>query len=121
MFANEDVRRQAIALAAAGNIGALRQVFDDIYERLGGSSPGAGLDPSPALSDINARLDALEEGTEPPVPLDERIKIAIRALPDDEYGATGKPNVAAIETALGENITAGDRDRVWAAMNEGDA
>ena len=105
MFNNENTRQQAIMHAARGHEGSMRQVLADICER----------------------LDALEAGTAPPadvpreeseVPLDERIKIAIRALPMDQYGSNGKPHVTAIETALGESITAADRDRVWAAMQE---
>ena len=121
MFNNENTRQQAIMHAARGHEGSMRQVLADICERLDALEAG-----SIDLSDIYERLAALEAGTAPPcrpreeseVPLDERIKIAIRALPMDQYGANGKPHVTAIETALGESITAADRDRVWAAMQE---
>ena len=105
MFKNDISRQQAVAHAARGHEGSMRLVLDDIHER----------------------LEALEAGTAPPaaeaersaeVPLDERIKIAIRALPPTAFGTSGKPNVAAIEGALDESITAEDRDRVWAAMQE---
>lgn len=105
MFKDDSTRQQAVAHAVKGNVSAMRQVFDD----------------------INERLDALEAGTAPPadvpaqddkVPLDERIKIAIRMMDPATFGADGKPNARAIATALGEPVTAADRDRVWQAMQD---
>lgn len=53
--------------------------------------------------------------------LDADIRAAIRDLEgtEDAFGQDGKPKVKAIEAAMGgADITAADRDRVWAAMQE---
>lgn len=128
MFKSESARQQMYSHAAKGHEGSMRQVFDEIHERLCAIENGGGASgpaSAPDMSGIEARLDALEAGTAPPppaeVPLDERIAIAIRALPESAFGQNGKPKVPAIEEALGENITAADRDRVWAAMQEENA
>lgn len=134
MFTDENTRQQTISHAARGHEGSLRQVLDDLNERLkaveeGGQGQANGN--VMTTSEFTDRLLAIEKAfAQKPsvgelaapapaeVPLDEKIKIAIRALPEDGYGANGKPNVAAIEAALGESITAADRDRVWSAMQE---
>ena len=124
MFRSVDDRMQTIAHAARGHEGSIRKVYDDIYARLNGASPGAGLAsrcvrPSicghqrPARRAGGRHRAACAAGR-----ADQDRHPGI--CPSDGYGANGKPNVAAIEAALGENITADDRDRVWAAMNEGD-
>ena len=48
----------------------------------------------------------------------EAILDAITDLPEDAYGKDGKPGVKAIETILGENITAAQRDKAWDAYQQ---
>ena len=48
----------------------------------------------------------------------EAILDAITDLPEDAYGKDGKPGGKAIETILGENITASQRDKAWAAYQQ---
>lgn len=45
----------------------------------------------------------------------EAIVDAIADLPVDAFGKDGKPNVKAIESVLGQNISAADRDKAWAS------
>lgn len=66
----------------------------------GGTPPPADRDPAPKT-------------------LDERILEIILSLDSENpehFTQGGKPSVLAIEAALGQNITAEDRDRVWGAI-----
>ena len=73
-------------------------------------------------------LGAIEEtdggaDTAPPPVLDDALRVAlieaINALPGDAFDKSGKPRVKALQDAapgLGDQITAGVRDAVWAEM-----
>jgi hypothetical protein len=73
-------------------------------------------------------LGAIEEtdggaDTAPPLVLDDALRVAltnaINGLPGDAFDKSGKPKVKALQDAapgLGDQITAGVRDAVWAEM-----
>ena len=73
-------------------------------------------------------LGAIEEtdgeaDTAPPLVLDDALRVAltnaINDLPGDAFDKGGKPKVKALQDAvpgLGDQITAGVRDAVWAEM-----
>ncbi len=64
-----------------------------------------------ALGFAEARTAAVVK----PVDLQDAIMDAIADLEPDSFGKDGKPAVKAIEAVLGQDITATDRDRAWAA------
>ena len=48
----------------------------------------------------------------------EAIVDVIADLKPKDLGKDGKPHVKAIEQVIGQNITAGDRDRAWEAYQQ---
>lgn len=53
-----------------------------------------------------------------PSDLNDAIVDAIGDLSPESFGKDGKPNVKAIESMLGHDITAADRDKAWGVYQE---
>ena len=67
-----------------------------------------------ALGFAQAKTQTLLQGSE----LIEAVVDVIVDLKPKDFGKDGKPHVKAIEQVMGQNITAGDRDRAWEAYQQ---
>lgn len=106
------IKRTVIAAARleAGRLVAAKEI--------GGEAQIARLLALGAIEEADGEAD-----TAPPPVLDDALRVAltnaINALPDDAFDKSGKPRVKALQDAapgLGDQITAGVRDAVWAEM-----
>ena len=105
--------------------GAVVDIVDDEAKRLitRGFATAHGQDKAAAATPAASGSQKTETppagGGGKPAPTIEDIVEAIAALdPAKDYGKNGKPNVDAIETVLGTNISAAQRDQAWEAFQK---